>query len=843
MAGVRVNVPLLAASEGSPALDANNWSVFWLGRVVDSSYTDGRLVGADDGLRVRMQFIDHQATPGDTALVDINGARFPIAFGQTTPFETAHRCGADACRGWSATALLPWAEVGGRPQHGDVWPLRVERGGYVWDGDLHWGLPDFQVEAPGATVITVPVVADAMVGGGTDCGLPDWPEYFSTWGTRNWGTSPYLMTQNQWDVADWPCWAKFLVAWDQTALPPGAQVLSATLVLRHFGDPGYGSGYDPDGSGETVHQVYGLNAAFDETSVGWDTMPLALENISRGVVRPVPDTCIVNNVRYCDPPLVEMLDVSAIAQQAGSDRAYAAIYTAAGQYHAGKHFWSRESHWPPEVQISYVIDDGVATPIPTVPPTPTPTLLATNTATPNASPTAAISPQPSSTPTPPQPTATAQPPERTPTPSPVPPVAPGRTYYMSPTGSDGATGSQAAPWATFERVWRSLSPGDTLVLLDGTYRQSMIPSINGTAGAPVTVRALNDGKAIIDGEFKRTPVEFGHTRPGRGDNFVVEGIVARNSSGDVWYIRSNNVKLRRVSGYNADADDNSSVFTFWTQGGGLLEDCIAAGTGRKAILLYQTQNVTVRRCFARYERWDGRDFCGVTWPNSETVEVYNGDNNILENLIVTGPSPVWLIALQANDDAAALRNNQVLGSITYGAGMAANGTAYNYGARPQPSACGENLRDFTWPNQRAGIALWGQGTIQNNVFRDNFSAGNAALGFTNDKPYGPGAVGTIFDHATISGNGAYAPSGDGETGAQVKLRGIVPTNSQIQGTQYQGEGARLANRYVDGVLTSTPLWPWPMESRAQDELGISITEWARPYVSAGNQPLSVEGAP
>ncbi len=48
----------------------------------------------------------------------------------------------------------------------------------------------------------------------------------------------------------------------------------------------------------------------------------------------------------------------------------------------------------------------------------------------------------------------------------------------------------------------------------------------------------------------------------------------------------------------------------------------------------------------------------------------------------------------------------------------------------------------------------------------------------------------------------------------------VPT---IQGTEHQGEGARLTHRYVDGVLTDQPLWPWPMEERIQREMGLSVT--------------------
>ena len=51
---------------------------------------------------------------------------------------------------------------------------------------------------------------------------------------------------------------------------------------------------------------------------------------------------------------------------------------------------------------------------------------------------------------------------------------------------------------------------------------------------------------------------------------------------------------------------------------------------------------------------------------------------------------------------------------------------------------------------------------------------------------------------------------------------------------YTGTGARLRNRYVDGVLTSTPLWPWPMEGRGSIEMGYSITELLAPFVNLRN---------
>jgi hypothetical protein len=48
-------------------------------------------------------------------------------------------------------------------------------------------------------------------------------------------------------------------------------------------------------------------------------------------------------------------------------------------------------------------------------------------------------------------------------------------------------------------------------------------------------------------------------------------------------------------------------------------------------------------------------------------------------------------------------------------------------------------------------------------------------------------------------------------------------------------GARLAHRYIDGVLTNEPLWPWPMEARIQAELGISVTNLITDIISETNQ--------
>ena len=87
----------------------------------------------------------------------------------------------------------------------------------------------------------------------------------------------------------------------------------------------------------------------------------------------------------------------------------------------------------------------------------------------------------------------------------------GATFYISPSGNDNNAGtSESAPWATFNRAWQDLFPGDTLILLDGVYYQSLNPNRrNGLPGSPITIRAKNDGQAIIDGQNQRVPVKLG----------------------------------------------------------------------------------------------------------------------------------------------------------------------------------------------------------------------------------------------------------------------------------------------------------------------------------------------
>jgi hypothetical protein len=441
------------------------------------------------------------------------------------------------------------------------------------------------------------------------------------------------------------------------------------------------------------------------------------------------------------------------------------------------------------------------------------------------------------------------------------------TFYISPTGDDDNSGTAIdQPWATFDRAWEDLYPGDTLVLMDGVYYQKLHPNKrNGEPGNPITIRAQNDGKAIIDGEYERTPVQLGEAWPGPiGQYFVIEGIVARNSSGSVYSIRDDHNILRRVSGYNAHTDKNEHVFMIWADHT-LLEDCIASGSGRKMILIYQGEHNTVRRCVANWQEWKGRDFCGVSWPNGGNIHVYNASHNIIENSIAMGPIPKWSVLVQANSSNVKAVNNQVLGTIAIQAGMDADGAVKDWGdSRPGPTSC-TSLTDFEWPGHRAGFVLYGQGELRDNLFQDIFSWRNAGLGFSFHSSAGfhPNNGNNRVDHATYYGNGVDNPEGPwpgkyGGENTDVLQEGLdqltAVSNSYIENifvdwpnypdgernlNSMNGEGARLMTRYVDGELTTEPLWPWPMDDRIQAELGFAVTDQIQSLLNPDGFSVSV----
>jgi hypothetical protein len=92
-------------------------------------------------------------------------------------------------------------------------------------------------------------------------------------------------------------------------------------------------------------------------------------------------------------------------------------------------------------------------------------------------------------------------------------VAAAATYYVAPTGDDGAAGSQAAPWKSFQKAQSVAAPDDTVYFRGGTYvytkaetpcpdQRTAVDAISvsksGVEGKPIRYFAYPGEKPVFD---------------------------------------------------------------------------------------------------------------------------------------------------------------------------------------------------------------------------------------------------------------------------------------------------------------------------------------------------------
>lgn len=76
----------------------------------------------------------------------------------------------------------------------------------------------------------------------------------------------------------------------------------------------------------------------------------------------------------------------------------------------------------------------------------------------------------------------------------------GRTYYVAPWGGESASGrSPAAPYRRIQQCADAMAPGDTCLIMSGTYRETVVPARSGTAKRPVTYRAFPGARVTLSG--------------------------------------------------------------------------------------------------------------------------------------------------------------------------------------------------------------------------------------------------------------------------------------------------------------------------------------------------------
>lgn len=238
------------------------------------------------------------------------------------------------------------------------------------------------------------------------------------------------------------------------------------------------------------------------------------------------------------------------------------------------------------------------------------------------------------------------------------------TLYSSPTGS-GSTCSSASP-CTNSTALGLLAPGDTLLVADGTYTGTSqmftwsgtlsnnvcTATKGGTAVAPITIKAVNDGAAIIDGQVARAPLRWTCVQ-----YVIVEGLRFQNSNVNVVFlISSSHNTFRRISVYNGNyypAPDTAACpgvpyYNYHTMqvynnsDYVMVEDSIFGGAGRNMITYYTSKF----GIFQRNVLIGGGYTAGTVIPggctsfrgdnHGEPIQVYGSSDTVIANVISIG---------------------------------------------------------------------------------------------------------------------------------------------------------------------------------------------------------------
>ncbi len=431
-------------------------------------------------------------------------------------------------------------------------------------------------------------------------------------------------------------------------------------------------------------------------------------------------------------------------------------------------------------------------------------------------------------------------------------------YYISPTGNDANDGlTEVNAWATFAHADSMLQPGDNCIIMDGTYDQRIVPHNSGTEeGGYITYKAQNNLQAIIAPTTIPTPDSrsaidvFSCPSCGGGwDNPVIgyiafEGLFVRawgeqsairlSSRDDATEpIMTHHIIVKNCGFYGSAQETNTPVLELGNNlRDSLIEDVFSFGKGRKAGEAFGCVRIILRRAVLRYDYWEGDSYK----PNDPrtTFSGYNTHDSIFENIIVvdTAPTPPGYsadrggFAAAGNETPAAISGsarNKYLGLIVlnnYGNGVEVNGGSGD----PNEDLVFKNI--FLWDNLDNGYGM----NIQGNDDASKYSfitVGNSFVGLRFDPyPHAPitneimtnsfsvnSQYGWFYDAgqiATFENNTRLNNTEQDDVEAQyapdISTRFLDPI--MIAGHE---RGATIVNRYVDGVQTAIPLWPYPNE--------------------------------
>jgi len=421
-------------------------------------------------------------------------------------------------------------------------------------------------------------------------------------------------------------------------------------------------------------------------------------------------------------------------------------------------------------------------------------------------------------------------------------VSSAATYYISPSGNDINPGTETLPWATFAKAWTVLQAGDILIAKDGIYHEAIKPTISGTIGKPILIKAQNDGQAVIDGQNNRIGIEIDSKK-----YLTIEGFLSINpgeasaiviSAPDGDFTAASNIILRRVGARGGSNLDNSgAAIEIARARDSLLEDVWAYGFGRYGMSIYGSTNITVRRAVIRWDRWDGTAYkpCDPKF----NLGVYNTHDSLFENILLIdggkancGDHGALYVPGNDNGNTAPYvdsSNNRFFGIISYNN----KGTSFQVEANGGSNNFFKDVvgwkNDFGISVNRSVGTIFDHITLGRNATDGSWTSETGLTIIKNSLIYnhpGRGLNGNLVsDYNNVFGNNPdyyYVAVGSHDISQNPNLVYITRLEAGTPGKGTASDsgdrGGTVVNRYIAGSLTTTPLWPWPYEDRIRQDM-------------------------
>ena len=340
----------------------------------------------------------------------------------------------------------------------------------------------------------------------------------------------------------------------------------------------------------------------------------------------------------------------------------------------------------------------------------------------------------------------------------------GATKYVRKGGSDAAAGTTGAPWLTIGYALSQITAGDTIIVGDGTWAESVQISI------ACTLKAENIGLALI------RPATIAHGIRILTSNVTVDGFDVQTGPGTDWEPHAIvSEGTHHISVLNCTAHDarGSGISLAWgdyyTVRGNTCYNNARAGW-YSGITIFQARNITAvadlgvrivvqdNICYDNYTTGGSTDGNGILIDDfNHTQHGYGGTGSTWDDVI-------YPFGAQVDNNLTYNNGNKGIGVTWCNNILVRNNTSYCDNTDPRADLGGSAVSGATW---RGGIS---NQSGQDNTFTNNLAVANSAhanggacvnatgLGnYTDQNVTGFTCAGTIFknnfscDLANLSG--------------------------------------------------------------------------------------------